>query len=262
MTRLILCIAFIGLLNPSLLAEEEAFWPHGLSDANVPFHSARGRDLFADSKSKTAFWYLAENYATQQDLGSCGAASSAMVLNSLHIPRPPSQHHRIAHDNYRLFTQSNLFTPDVERVVTAQKVSSSGMTLDQLARVFAAFPVDVTMHFAVSEKQEYADAMTVDEFRAILDAALRKEKCFVVVNYQRSAVAQNEGGHISCVGAFNKGKGTDFVLLLDTANYKYPWVWVDVDRLWRAMSESVDSESKRPRGFLIVSSRNTSRASK
>jgi hypothetical protein len=41
------------------------------------------------------------------------------------------------------------------------------------------------------------------------------------------------------------------VLILDTANYKYPWAWVPTDDLWRAMTER-DSASEHSRGYLLV----------
>jgi hypothetical protein len=162
-----------------------------------------------------------------------------IVLNALPIDRPVSNPHR----PYKLFTSDNFFTADVEAIATRKKVSAFGMTLDQLARVLGTFPVKV--------ERFYASESNIDEFRRALKDRLQRPDKFILVNYLRKTLGQESGGHISPLAAYNENEDT--VLILDTANFKYPWTWVKVEHLWNAMAHTVDSESNRSRGYVTVS---------
>ena len=209
-----------------------------LPDNLVACESPQGRQLFQESKTKESFWHLAQFYATQPDLGSCSVASCTMVLNALPIPRPVSP----AHKTFRLFTPENFFSPAVSAICSREKVSSSGMTLDQLVQTLATYPITVECRHASS-------AEGISAFRHVLGQALQQPDQFIVVNYLRKSLGQQFGGHISPVGAFHEG--ADRVLILDVSNYKYPWVWVKTEDLWQAMS-TVDDDSKLPRGYAII----------
>jgi hypothetical protein len=71
----------------------------------------------------------------------------------------------------------------------------------------------------------------------------------LVVNYQRSAIAQQGSGHISPIAAYDSR--SDRVLILDVARYRYPAVWVESEALWRAMG-TVDKASGQSRGLLSL----------
>ena len=70
-----------------------------------------------------------------------------------------------------------------------------------------------------------------------------------MVNYLRKAIAQETGGHISPLAAYNKQ--TDRFLILDVSGYKYPSVWVKTTELLQAMA-TVDFDSQKTRGFMLV----------
>ncbi|MEB3210892.1 MAG: phytochelatin synthase family protein, partial [Leptolyngbyaceae bacterium] len=72
---------------------------------------------------------------------------------------------------------------------------------------------------------------------------------YVVVNYLRRAIAQERGGHISPIGAYDAD--TDQFLIMDVSRYKYPPVWVSAEALWSA-TNTVDFVSGRTRGFLLI----------
>ncbi|MGB8352488.1 MAG: phytochelatin synthase family protein [Chthoniobacteraceae bacterium] len=210
-----------------------------MSDKLVAFHSAEGRNLFAESGCKEAFWQLAQYYNTQPDPGSCGVASCMMVLNAMHIARPLSS----IYGDHKLFTPANFFTPEVEAVVSRKNVSSSGMTLEQLARAIATYPVNVTCRHATPGLQS--------TFRNEIRESLQCPGEFVIVNYLRKVIGQQTGGHISPLGAYHEG--ADMALILDVSNYKYPWTWVKTEMLWQAM-EAADNDVTR--GYVIVTSKN------
>jgi len=220
-------------------------WAAGDLSPDVPQHvsfaSNEGRTLLMDATCSESYWRLASCHVCQPDLGSCGIASCCAVLNSIDCERPQTT----KLGRYRWFTVESLFTPGVVKVVTREKVARSGMTLQELGDVLRVFPVDVVTQFA-------SDGM-VGEFREQIKRTLSSPLQRIVVNYSRPALGQEGGGHISPLGAYNANE--DMVLVLDTASYKYPWTWVPVEQLWRAMADQVDRESGRTRGFVILTER-------
>jgi hypothetical protein len=207
----------------------------------VIFGSDEGRKLLQSAAYSESFWQMAPFHMCQPDLSSCGVASSCAVLNSLRCERPPSG----SLGRHRLFTPENFFSLEVSAIITREKVSRSGMTLQQLGKLLAVLSVDV--------ETTHASESTVDEFRKQLKQSLASKSQRVIVNYARQGVGQEGGGHISPLGAYNERD--DMVLVLDTAIYKYPWMWVSVRKMWSAMSEHVDRESGRSRGFIVVTER-------
>jgi glutathione-S-conjugate glycine hydrolase len=120
--------------------------------------------------------------------------------------------------------------------------------LEQLDRVLNTQPLRVLRFHA---------RPGADTFRDHLVQYLSKPNGHVVVNYLRKSLGQERDGHISPVGAYHKDKNhkdKDMVLILDTANYKYPWTWVPVEDLWTAMAQ-VDKDSGQARGYVCIEPR-------
>ncbi|MDB9315375.1 phytochelatin synthase family protein [Spirulina sp. CS-785/01] len=117
-----------------------------------------------------------------------------------------------------------------------------GMTLEELAGLLESYPVEAEVY--------HGGEVTLEEFRRLIVANLQESDNFVLVNYLRSSMGQERGGHISPVAAYHEG--SDRVLILDVARYKYPPVWVSVEDLWRA-TNTIDSVSGKTRGFVLVS---------
>lgn len=229
-------LLFLAAPHPAPAQAASNFLP--LPEGLVPLDSPRGRQIFQASGNEP-FWRLTQFYAPQPDLGSCSVASCAMVLNALPIERPISK----PHGKYRLFTPDNFFTPGVEAIASRKKVSAAGMTLQQLALVLQTFPVTV--------EWGYASDITLPKFRAKVKETTQQPDKYMLVNYLRKSLDQESGGHISPLGAYNEAD--DMVLIIDTANYKYPWTWAKLEDLWKAMKEAADPESGKTRGFVVVS---------
>jgi hypothetical protein len=70
-----------------------------------------------------------------------------------------------------------------------------------------------------------------------------------LANYDRRALGQKGGGHISPLAAYDPDQ--DRVLILDVARYRYPAVWVTTPDLWRAI-RSIDTSSGLSRGLVII----------
>lgn len=230
-------IAVVSFCQQNVSAQvREKFLP--LPSGQIALNTGEGRQVLVSTEFQEGFWQLSQFFNTQQDLGSCGVATSLMVLNPLDVPRPRSA----THGEYPFFTVENLFSDQVRVFLTPEKVAKSGMTLDQLGRLLEVHGANV--------KVQHASESSVDGFRQHLKNSLSKKNNFIVINYLRSAIGQSSGGHISPIAAFSPDR--DMVLIMDTSSYKYPWTWVPVDSIWEAMRRDRDSESMKSRGYLVV----------
>lgn len=204
----------------------------------VAFDSEAGRALLKTSDYQSDFYSLIQYFVTQKNLAYCGVASSVMVLNALEIRRP----HTPPFAPYRLFTQTNFFTPAVEKVVSAKQVGFRGMTLSQLGDMLNTFS-------GVSATVYHADKSSEGLFKIMALAALKGQGAFIIVNIERAAMGETGGGHMSPLGAYDAQ--SDRFLLLDVSRYKYPPVWVTSKSLWAAM-RTQDKASGQMRGFVVI----------
>lgn len=203
----------------------------------VPFNSEHGTRLLLESSARSDYWPLSIYFVTQDKLSYCGVASSTMVLNALGIAAPPTPEY----GPHRLFTQQNFLNERTQEIVPVEKVLREGMTLDQLSALLKAHGVTSVAY--------HADEIGIDGFRSMAAANLAQPGDYVLVNYLRSAIGQETGGHISPLAAYHAGE--DRFLILDVTRYMYAPVWVRTEDLWRAMS-TVDSSSGKMRGFVSV----------
>lgn len=204
----------------------------------IPFSSSEGEQLLIESKSRQDYFLLSNQFVTQVNQAYCGVASSVMVLNALGLPAPESPQYK----PFKLFTQENFFDrADVKKVVAPEVVAKRGMTLAQLGGL-------LTSHGAKVQVYHGAD-VTLDRFRSLLLTNLSERNNFAIVNYLRTSIGQERGGHISPIAAYNQR--TDRFLILDVSRYKYPPVWVKTVDLWQAI-RTTDSDSGKTRGFVLV----------
>lgn len=202
-----------------------------LQDGPVSLHSTSGLQWFHSTMLDSDFVALSNHFQMQQNVAYCGVASGCCVLNALGHPGLESPPHR----SFRLFTQDNFFTDEVERDLKQATVRQSGMALAQLAGAIRA-------HGAVAQFVYAADTDAAgfrEHARRCLDASGE----FLIVNYDRQRVGQQGGGHISPVGAYCES--ADAFLVMDTASYRYPFVWVSTDMLHRASGTDLDGTFSR-----------------
>jgi len=64
-------------------------------------------------------------------------------------------------------------------------------------------------------------------------------------------LGQTGSGHFSPLAGFHEQ--SDKVLIMDVARFKYPPHWVDLELMYKATFDE-DSETGKPRGWLLVSS--------
>lgn len=240
----VMILAEAGCAAPGIslasVSASETDWsqPAPLISADlVPFNSEHGTRLFLESGARSDYWPLSIYFVTQDKLSYCGVASSTMVLNALGVAPPPSPEY----GSHRLFTQQNFFNERTQEIVSTEKVLREGMTLDQLSALLKTHGVTSVAYHAAE--------ISIGEFRSMAAANLANPGDYVLVNYLRSAIGQETGGHISPLAAYHAGE--DRFLILDVTRYQYAPVWVRTEDLWRAVA-TVDSSSGKSRGLVIV----------
>ncbi|SFC06099.1 phytochelatin synthase family protein [Tropicimonas isoalkanivorans] len=224
------------LLSTVLPAAAETLpMPEGL----VALNSAPGEALLMQSEANADYFDLAIHFTNQVHPAFCGPASIAMVLNALEVPRPASDMTL----GLGLFDQENVFTPATEAVKPRAVIERAGLTLDELAGMFQAH--------SVSAEAVHAEDSALDDFRQTAIDSIEDGESFLLVNYLRSAIGQEKGGHISPLAAYDED--TDSFLILDVTRYKYPPVWVGAAALFDAMNTPDSDNDGRSRGYLVVS---------
>jgi len=204
----------------------------------VALPSEQGEALLFGAEARSDFAPLSAQFVTQINPAFCGPATIAMVLNALELPRPPSD----ATLGLGLFDQDNVFSAAAEAAKPRAEVLRGGMTLDDLGAFLGSYGLDVAV--------THAGDSSLDTFRDTAVAGLNDRDRFVLVNYLRSAIGQEKGGHISPLAAYDAD--TDRFLVLDVSRYKYPPIWVEAEALFGAMETPDADNGGRSRGFVVV----------
>lgn len=201
--------------------------PLPLPDRLVSATTPEGQRLLAESTGLADHPSLIAGFEAQSRPAYCGVASSVTILNAARPAGP------------RL-TQARFFS----EWTTELQVTFNGMTLQELAALLHEHGADAVAVFAQDT--------TIGAFRSAAAANLSRPGDYVLVNYERGALGQHGGGHISPLAAYNAA--TDRFLVLDVAAHRYPPTWVTAADLWTSMN-TMDSASGRSRGFVLVRSR-------
>ncbi|SDE71918.1 Phytochelatin synthase [Paracoccus isoporae] len=210
----------------------------GLAEDLVYLTTEEGEDRFIGTELKRDYFSLASYLEYEEIQTFCGPATVAGVANSLNIERPsPDRLYP-----WKLFTQDTLFNEANQKLKSFAMVEHEGLTLAQLDTFIENLGLVAEHHFA--------DETSVDALREAIKTALSDRNTRFVANYSRKALPQEGDGHISPVAAYDES--TDTVLILDVAKYKYPPVWISVQKLHDAMMLT-DDASDRSRGYVLVS---------
>lgn len=225
-------LAALALIGPA--AAQPLPLPAGLIDLG----SLAGEQMLAESGARSAYASLGSHFVTQKTQSYCGVASLVMVLNALRVPAPAAAQYPPFH----YFTQDNVLGDATERIQPRALIERHGMTLDQLGALANAL--------GASGDVRHASDVSVDVFRADAIAHLGRPGRYVLVNYLRSRLGQQTGGHISPLGAYDDA--ADRFLILDVSRYKYPPVWVTTADLYAAMNTPDADSGGRSRGYVLI----------
>lgn len=219
---LIVPLAFAGYVAYRLTPKQlDLPLPEGL----VAIDTDTGRALLESSDFAVDYLILEKTWEGQQLISYCGVASGVTVVNALG----------------QSANQISFFNENTDSVRGRVNVTFGGMSLPDLAGLLEARGLEVS--------KLHGDELSLEEFRDLVKSNLSRPGDYLLVNYQREVLGQGRVGHISPVGAYNAAG--DQLLILDTADYKYPYTWVPLTSLYEAMQEK-DSASGRTRGFVEV----------
>ncbi|KAK2632365.1 hypothetical protein EUGRSUZ_L01653 [Eucalyptus grandis] len=104
---------------------------------------------------------------------------------------------------------------------------------------------------AGAEVEAFQTSQTdVDFFRQSVKKCCSSDNCHLVSSYHRAGLEQTGAGHFSPIGGYHAG--SDMVLILDVARFKYRPHWVPLTLLWEAM-DTVNKTTGQRRGFMLIS---------
>lgn len=223
------------------------FYQRSLPKEHVPFTSDKGRHFFRQALSAgylENYFFLAEQFRTQDEPTFCGRSTLAMVLNSLRID--PMRTWKGA---WRWFNEHNISCCSMPG-----KLLEEGLTMDMFKKMASCNGAHVVAHHAPCNDVYQGETALVefaDIFRHTAKAiSSGSDRQFLVVSYCRGALGQTGAGHFSPIGGYHAE--SDSVLVMDVARFKYPLHWVPLTDMVQAMSLT-DPVSGLPRGFLKLS---------
>ncbi len=213
------------------------------SAANVPLNSVEGGKMLASSilhGDAKPFLSEVRYFTYQKNIYFCGVASAAILLNTLKATPPVDPNF----GDYRLFTQDNLFTPELANKtgITFFSIIGQGLTLTKETQLLNAFS-------GIKAQAYPMGTLTEEQVKKILVKALKSDKLLVLANIFRPSMKEVGGGHFSPVAAYDSK--SDSVLFMDVTSYKYGPTWVPMKTLYAAMSTRDPTEAYR--GFILVS---------
>lgn len=193
------------------------------------------QEALADGTAE-AFFSLMEQFRTQDEPAMCGPAALVMVLNAFGVD--PGQ---LWKGPWRWYHEQNL-----DCCKSPQDIAREGMEWEELICLSRCQGLDVEA-VRIDEEEE---ALGIADFEAHCAASCSMARgAAIVVSYSRKSVSQDGDGHYSPLGAYNRCRS--YVLVLDTARFKYPPHWLPVHVLWEAM-RAVSESSGRSRGYAIL----------
>ena len=188
----------------------------------IPMASSAGMALLLKPRTRRAdYGGLLQWYETQANLAYCGVASSVMVLNSLAVAAPKAE----GYGTTRFWTQTNLFSlPLTRSFVEANRVAREGMTLEQLHGLLSSVGTRVQRY--------HGENLSLEQLRWLLRRGLAESSDRLLANYDRRALGQKGGGHISPLAAYDPDR--DWVFIPEVARHRIPAVWVAPPDPWRS----------------------------
>ncbi len=268
MRRSMLRIFVVGLalLQPLLvLAQAQAQSTASVSEtpaALLPFASEEGLSRLARAGAKGSFPLLANQFEAQSNAAFCGPTTATIVLNAIQarsstLPRDAG---RLSTQDLRYVsgsadltvarhTQDSVIAKGAKTraQVLGEPVTVSGKTVQDFGYQLREFD-DMLRAHGVATRMVIVDAARgLADIRNDLVGALSEPGRYAIVNYQRRAVGQRGGGHISPLGAYDAA--SDSFLVMDVNPGSAGWVWMDLSTLVGGMRTFDTVEN---RGYIVV----------
>mmetsp|Transcript_54 Transcript_54/g.157 ORF Transcript_54/g.157 Transcript_54/m.157 type:complete len:457 (+) Transcript_54:192-1562(+) len=214
------------------MSAQQSFYRRPLPPSLVGLSSTEGRKRFTEALqggTAEAFFALIEQFQTQSEPAYCGLTTLSVVLNALSIDPQ-----RVWKGPWRWFSEELL---DCCR--NLETIKKFGISVDEFSCI-ARCNGALTSVVRNASLERWRD-----------DIMKFSSQCneFLVSSFDRQSIGQTGSGHFSPLAAYHKG--TDSVLVLDVARFKYSPFWVSVPTLLKAM-QPIDKVSGRSRGYVIL----------
>ena len=204
----------------------------------VYLNTPQGMQRLDQADLNQSYFMVAPYVDTQENMGFCGPASMAAVLNSMPaMPRPAATEY----GPYKYFTQKALFNAETSKVKSYDLVAHGGMMLAEASRFLTALNV--------TNQPYYGSDLSADTLRTLLKSALINPHKRVIVDFYRPTFGQKGEGHYSPLVAYDTA--SDSVLITDVAKFKYPPFWVTISDLLTSI-QAIDPDSHKSRGLIVA----------
>jgi glutathione gamma-glutamylcysteinyltransferase len=217
---------------------------------------------------------LTLHFCNQSDPAFCGITTLLVCLNAMSID--PQTRWK---GGWRYFGDEESLL--ARCCLEPERIRSEGINLDEFGRLAACQGLLVKTRRATATTAAQKENGSLDDFRRDVVAALtiqddgvggeaeddgrydggdgdeddgasRTPSRLVVASFGRSGLSQTGDGHFSPLAAYHAG--SDRVLVLDVARFKYPPYWVGAKELHAAMALK-DESTGRPRGWIVLENR-------
>ncbi|KAG7364212.1 phytochelatin synthase [Nitzschia inconspicua] len=201
--------------------------------------------LFVDGTAES-YWNLTQHFVNQGDPAFCGVTTLLMCLNALCVD--PNIRWR---GGWRYYGSEEVLLNRC--CLSTERIKRSGITLEDFCQLGTCQGLRIVLkrpnptHVCDNTNGGYS----LDDFREDVQRVLSDKihRTLLVVSFSRQTLGQTGDGHFSTIAAYYKG--TDKVLVLDVARFKYAPYWVSVQDLYQSMQE-LDSVTKKPRGWCLL----------
>ncbi|ETN83044.1 glutathione gamma-glutamylcysteinyltransferase domain protein [Necator americanus] len=224
------------------------FYRRSLPSTCVDFSSEEGKRLFKESLlegNANIYFKLAAQFRTQDEPAYCGLST----LGNDGIERLGGGSRSNLEGTVEILSRNNARL--LCSIRTREKVVffRTGINLPQFTCLASCNRLNADVRYG-KEGEDFLRMLREDVI-----ASVRNDAEVIVASYDRSQLEQTGTGHFSPLAAFHSG--TDKVLIMDVARFKYPPHWVTLTQLQQAMC-SLDPSTKKTRGYVKLSLRKDS----
>lgn len=233
--------------------------------AVINWNSKEGKERFARAE-KDDFFRLAHHFKPQATPGTCGIASTVTIMGAIYEKRgekmplfevwPIYFNGKTIALEYRTINETNFFNDKTDQVKNRKAITmryyadvekeefGGGIDMWQLVKMLKVHGIS-SEAFQVKDTSE----KSINAFRDLLIKTLKDDSRFIIGNFNRAYSGVEMGGHYSPLVGYDKE--TDSVLIMDVAEHKNPWIWVNLEDLYKSMGSKTYSQ-KDNRGYMIV----------
>ncbi len=232
--------------------------------ATINWNTKEGMARF-EKAEKGDFFRLAHHFKAQQAPSTCGIAAAVTVMGAIYEKRgeqmplveawPINFGGKTVGLEYRTINETNFFNDKTDEILNRKAIVmrsyatkdnkfGGGIDMEDLAKMLK---INGVKSEVIQVKT--SDEKSVNDFREVLIKILKDDSRFLIANFNRSFAGMEMGGHYSPIVGYDKD--SDSVLVMDVAEHKNPWIWVNIVDFHKSMNSKTYSQ-KDNRGYMIL----------